>query len=316
MFEPFERDVERDVEQSMELFERAQVGEVAAIEPRQPTRVLLVVDGSSQDPLSLNFARYFREQFQAELSVLDARETATTDELAQRTGGALTARVLSKRSGNSFDQILEAIAESQCDLVVVPCPFGRDLETVGPDSAGTVIDVLLSRSSVPLLVIREPYTGAVFDRVLLALIGENEAARHAAEWAVGLAGAGVRLRLTLVLETEFYENVRQVLAAIEPERRLDPETLSQAMLHANVRLHRALQKAADARGIGYELKVLQQTDPTFDSPEMAAAHPLVVLPLERGDYASEGYVHDRIRRSRHALLIVPSADRGSAPPRE
>lgn len=313
MFEPFERDVDRDVEQSMELFRRAQVGEVAAIEPRQPARVLLVVDGSAQDALSLNFARYFRGQFQAELSVLDAREAAS-GELAQQTGAAINATVLPKASGNSFDQILNAINTTQCDLAIVPCPFGRDLEEIGADSAGTVIDVLLSRSPVPLLVIRAPYPETAFDRVLLALIRENEAARRAAEWAVGFAGAGVRLRLTLLLETEFYENVRDVLAAIEPERRLDPEMLSQAMLQANIRLHRALQKSAEARGIGYELRVVHESDFTFDSPEVAASHPLIVLALERGDFASEGYVHDRIRRSRHALLVVPSADGRSAEP--
>lgn len=313
MFEPFERDVDRDIERSMELFQRAQVGEVAAIEPRQPARVLLVVDGSSQDALSLNFASYFRDQLHAELSVLDAREAASGD-LAQQTGSALSATVLPKHSGTSFDQILNAIAETQCDLAILPCPFGRDLEEIGADSAGTVIDVLLSRSPVPLLVVRAPYSGTVFDRVVLALIGENEAARRAAEWAVGLAGTGMRLRLTLLLETEFYENVRQVLAAIEPERGLDSETLSDAMLQANVRLHRALQKSAEARSIGYELRVVNQSEFTFDSPETAASHPLIVLALERGDYASEGHVHDRIRRSRHALLIVPSVNGGSAEP--
>ncbi len=309
MFEPFERDVDRDVEESMSLFRRAQIGDVAGIEPRRAGHVLLVLDGSAQDDLSIRFAQHLHEHMGARLSVVDARETAEGNSLAAEQGSMLAATVLDRQTGESFDQILAGIDRSQCDLVILPCPYGRNLESVGPDSVGTVIDVLLSRSPVPLLVVREPYQpdGNLFDSIVIGLIGENEAAHRAAEWAVGLRQAVGQLQLVLMLETEFYENVRDLLATVAPEQRFDARTLGEALVKANVRLHRALQKSAEAHGFDYALSLRQQDESGPDPLAGAGRHPLIVLPLERGDYASEGYVHDRIRRSSHVLLVIPSA---------
>lgn len=307
MVEPSQRTVDHDIEASMDLFRRAQVGEVAPIEPRKPRRVLLVLDGSNQDEPARAFARHFTDRFHSRISVLDARETPAANELAERTAAELNAEALSKPSGESFQQILDGIEQSSCELAIVPCPYGRDLEAVGSDSTGTVIDVLLARSPVPLLVVRRPYVPEKepFHRVFLVLIGENRAAPAAAAWATALVGVSGRFELMLVLEEEFYENVRELMQTVAPGVDVTPEALSHALEKTHVRLHRGLQKAAAQAGFRYGMHTLREDEPAAVGLDDESGHPLLVLPLERGDHASEGHVHERIRHTPNPVLVVP-----------
>ncbi len=75
-------DLDRDVDASMRMFEKSKVGEAAAITPIQPSRVMLVLDGSPQDETSLNAASYLRGVFNVETVVLDARDGELGEDLA------------------------------------------------------------------------------------------------------------------------------------------------------------------------------------------------------------------------------------------
>lgn len=326
MVEPTQRDVDHDLDASRRLFERARVGEVAPIEPRRPQRLLLALDGSAQDLPSLALASGLGERFGCTTVLVDARELPgagreETDEqgvaaadLARQWSTVLEAapvEALPKPSGDSFQQILDSMDQARPDLLIVPSPFGRDLEAVGPDSTGTVIDVLLARSPVPLLVVRQPFTpqGPLFGQVQMLLGSENEAAPAAAAWAAGLVAPGGQLQLVLALEAEFYENVSVLLQVIDPTLDISPEELANALAHTHARLHRGLQKVAVSLGFRYQLRVERQGQPAApviaDEALPSAAHPLIVLPLERSDRASQGRIHDRIRFSPHPLLVVP-----------
>lgn len=308
MFEPFQRDVDRDVEQSIRLFERAQVGEVAPVEPHTPSKVLLVLDGSSQDELSIRFARHFQQRNRAAVVVTDARESIQSNEQAEAVARELGATALPKRSGEAFQQVLDGTGESGCDLVVLPSPYGRDLEAVGPDSVGTVIDVVLARTAVPVLVVRQPYKPdrEPFTRVLLVLFGENAAAPAAAAWAAGMVAQSGSVQLSLALEAEFYENVSELMQAVDPDLEISPEMLTDALVRTHARMHRSLQKTAERAGFGYSLDVRHEGETLLEALDRATDHPLLVLPLERGDHASEAHVRDHIRLSRHPLLVVPA----------
>lgn len=313
MFEPTEREVDQDVHDSMALFERAQVGEVAPISPRQPHRILLVLDGSTQDDLSIELCRRLKTRFDSALDVLDARESVSVNELAEEAARSLGATAVAKSDDESYEQILHAAAEMRSDLIVVPSPYGRDLEKIGSDSTGTVIDVLLARSPVPLLVIRQPFQvmGEPFARALIVLVSENKAAADAAAWAAGLVRTGGTAELTLVLEQEVLENVRHLIQEVDPSIQIGAEQLTQALAQSHVRLHRALQKTASAAGFQYRLLVRRESEVSMDNigraegPPTDGAEAFIVLALERGDHLSHGHVQDRIRNTRLPVLVVP-----------
>lgn len=313
MFEPTEHEVDHDVQESMALFERAQIGEVAPISPRSPKRMLLVLDGSQQDDLSIELCRRLQSRFGTGLDVLDARESISSNELAERVARSLGATAMSKSVGESYEQILRAAAENGCDLIVVPSPYGRDLEKVGSDSTGTVIDVLLARSPVPLLVTRQPFevVDEPFARAMIVLVSENKAAADAAAWAAGLVRAGGVAELMLILEQEVLENVRHLIHEVDPAIHVDAEQLTHALERTHVRLHRALQKTAGESGFDYRLVVQREAQAPVDHIGRTGDQPperidtLLVLALERGDHLSQGHVQDRIRNTRLPVLVVP-----------
>jgi hypothetical protein len=293
------------MEASKDFFERARVKPAEAVRPRRPERVLLAVDGSSQDHSATKVAEHLRDQYECAVFVVDAREHDDSNNLALQTAGTLGAQATTKTPGDSYEQILQAIRDCQADFLIAPCPYGRDLETVGPNSAGTVIDVLLSRSPVPILVIRRPFeeTAKVFRHVRMVLTAENEAARPAAARATALITPGGLLELVLVLEKEMYENVRALLQTIAPDVELTAESMSHALAHAHMNLHRSLQKTAKQVGFEYRLQLLLEgEEPIADGKQPPRV--LRVLALERADHSSQGNVRDRIRLSPDPLLVV------------
>jgi hypothetical protein len=304
--EPTRRKLDRDVEDSMDLFNRARVGPVAAVETRRPETVLLALDGSTQDSFGIAVARQLRERFGCRLAVVDAREGDVPEDLAIEAAHSLGGQAEPKRKDDSFTQILNAVESSKCDLLITPCPYGRDLEIVGPDSAGTVIDVLLARSPVPILVVRKPYEDQadLFHQVVMTLSAENEAAADAAAWATGLIAPQGTFYLILVLEREMYQNVAALMQAIAPDMDVSIDSLSHALAQNYMRLHRGLQKAASRQGFTYKLKLEIEGETEPIAPNDAPRPTLRVLALERDDHVSQGIVQSHIRQSLHPVLVA------------
>jgi hypothetical protein len=178
-----------------------------------------------------------------------------------------------------------------------------------------VIDVLLARSPVPVLVVRQPYEpqGEMFRRVRMILTAENEVAPMAAAWAAGLVGRGGAFELILVLEREMYENFHSLIQSIAPEMEVSADSLSNALAQNYMRLHRGLQKTAAAAGFEYKLKLQVGGGPATPATTDDGSRSLLVLALERSDPGSQGSVASRIRQSLNPVLVV-SGGGGPAPP--
>jgi len=309
-------DLDRDVDQSMRMFERAHVGSTQPLTPIRPARVLLVLDGSDQDATSVAAATHLRETVNTETLVLDARDAsdvrdstaamARASELA--TGAAKQvsgARAISRPAGEAFEAILQSLATHEVNLVIVPCPFGRSFEKVGADSVGTVIDILLSRCSVPLLVVRNPAQSlAACSRRVCMLVGsECDVEGRAAAWAFGLAAPGGEVSLNLVVEKEHFENVRAVLEEIDPGKEFDIAALSDVLARTHQNLHSSMTKTADQLGVRYRL-IPQTGDSPPPNSLAGGEEKLLVMPLEVDDRFTQGFVIDRIRHSPHCVLVV------------
>ena len=300
-------DLDREVDASMRMFEKSKVGEAALITPIKPSRVMLVLDGSPQDETSVAAANHLRDAFNVETVVLDARDGPNEQDLAvSRAADVAGARPIRREEGDSYEAILAAIQTHSVDLLIVPCPFGRSFENVGTDSAGTVIDVLLSRCPCPLLVIRrdDQLLADCVSRLSVTVGSECDVETRAAAWAFGLAGSGATITLNLVIEKEQFENIRSIIEAMSPEQSFDAEQFSDALTKTHKAIHAAMAKTAAASGLTYHLRPqageVAPPNPLNDSKKM-----LIVMPLEVDDRFGQGFVQDRIRRSPHPVLIVP-----------
>ena len=308
-----ENDLGREVDAAMRMFEKSKVGPAAAITPMVPARVLLVMDGSSQDQTSINAAQYLRDRFDTETLILDARDRPEDidpediiDLAVERTNSVSGSRPIKRAEGDSYDAVLAALETHQVDLVIVPCPFARSFEHVGADSAGTVIDVLLSRCNRPMLVIRrdDQQVEQCVGSVSMVVGGECDMEFRAAAWAFGLASEKANVTLDLVVEKEQYQNIRSIIEALTPEAKFDTEQFREALTKTHQAIHDAMSKTANATGVSYRMRP-QAGESAPPNLMTESTKMLIVMPLEVDDRFGQGFVQDRIRRSPHPVLVVP-----------
>lgn len=308
-----ENDLDREVDASMRMFQKSKVGPAAAITPVVPARIMLVLDGSSQDQTSINAAQYLRDRFDVETLVLDARDRPDDidpedqiDLAVERTNSVTGSRPIKRKEGDSYDAILAALSEHAVDLVIVPCPFARSFEQVGADSAGTVIDVLLSRCDRPLLVVRrdDQQLAQCVDRVSMVVGGECDMETRAAAWVFGMASEKANVSLDLVIEKEQYENIKSIIEAVAPESTFDADQFREALTKTHQSIHDSMSKTASTIGVSYRMRP-QAGESAPPNLMTESTNMLLVMPLEVDDRFGQGFVQDRIRRSPHPVLVIP-----------
>lgn len=309
MTDPTRRQVDADIENSMHLFKRADVGAVASIQPARPKRVLVALDGSSQDFATALLAKQLTVRLATQTAYIfipATEETRISDDALEELK-TISATPLTETAESNYDQLLQGVSSFDADLLIVPCPFGRDFKSLGEDSTGTVIDVLAARATIPMIAVRRPdATGRDPLRHLrIVLTGENSAAQLAARWATGLVHPEGTLELLLLVEESFFENFREALHAIQPDVVITYEDLENALARTYGKLHAALQRASREFGFKYELLVRYEADERPITPEDPRTHPaLMVVGLERNSHDSQSEVQDFVRRSPHPTLVV------------
>ncbi|MEM6689428.1 MAG: universal stress protein [Planctomycetota bacterium] len=306
----------RQVDDSMRLFQRSQVGPTELIAGVKPTRVVAVLDGSPQDEATIESAIHLRDVYNTETVLLDESPPnasmitgdgeTTNNELAVAAVNRISgSRPLPRREGEPFESILAAVSAVDPDLVIVPCPLGRSLESLGADSTGTVADMLLARCPKPILFMRREtaHLQQAVQDVQMLVGAESHMHLRAAGWVFGLIGEGGKLSLNLVIDREHFENIRAIVEALHPEDDLDVSEFSRAMTETHKKLHTAMQRTANERNLSYALRP--------QTAEVAPPHPLdddsqnlLVMSLEAGDQFNAGFVRDRLRRSPHPVLVI------------
>lgn len=304
-----ESDLSRDVDESMRMFERSQVGRAGSIAPIRPERVLWVLDGSPQDNAAAASAAYLRQHCDATVLVMDGRDQDSQgdDEIASQWGESVPGiEIIARPEGDSYDAMLEAIKQHQIDLLIVPCPFGRSFEHVGVDSAGTVIDVLLSRCPVPLLVIRrdDQHLGDCAMNIRMMVGSQCDVEVRAAGWVFGLAAKNATVTLNLVIDKEQFTNMRSIIEAMQPGTQIDTQQFAEALTKSHQSLHASMSNSASDLELEYHL-IPQAGEDAPPNPLNDQRQMLLVMPLEVDDRFGQGFVHDRVRRSPHPVLVVP-----------
>lgn len=307
MPDPTQRGVDLGLSNSMELFERADIGAATEISQLRPTKVLVAPDGSTQDHALTLLAKQLHGRLSCELGYLatDGELSASLEQFAET--GATRVNVDASIE-HDYDQILHGVQSFGADLLMLPCPYRRDFESLGEDSAGTVMEVIAARSEIPAIFIRRP--DAVgrdpSNHVRIILTRENAAAAETARWAAGLVQPDGRLELLLMVEESVYKNFKEIMQSLQPDVEFDPADLENALARTYARLHAGLQRASQEYGFAYDLLIRYEADEQPITPEHPKTHPaLIALGLVRHDHDSRNEVYDFVRRSPHPVLVVP-----------
>lgn len=307
MPDPTRRHVDNELSDSMDLFERADIGAAIEISQRRPKKVLVATDGSTQDHALTMFAKQLQGRLSCEIGYL-ATDGESSVSAEQRVEADATRVDVDASIEHDYDQILAAAESFGADLLMLPCPYRRDFESLGEDSAGTVMEVIAARSEIPTIFIRRP--DAVgrdpSNHVRIILTRENAAATKTAGWAAGLVQSSGRLELLLMVEESMYKNFREIMNSLQPNAEFNPDDLEDALARTYARLHAGLQRASREHGFSYDLIIRYEADEQPITPEHPKTHPaLIALGLVRHDHDSRNEIHDFVRRSPHPVLVVP-----------
>lgn len=303
------RDVERFVEEQVEAFEEALHG-VRPVELPATETILLALDQSQQDELVVSLGTALAHRLHADLvltsgfpeEAADAAEAYVSKIRERLRRGGLESRVLWPTGEEPFERILRTVDEAKADLLVLPAPYFRDIETLGEDSVGTTLDVVLTRSPIPVLVVRDPQVDAeeVLERVRLAIFDADSSSHRAAEWALALVAQG-RLAVLALVEEELVERIE---GALGPEA-ISEEEIAERLARGFVPLVSAVVRWCAERGmecdVTYETEdlvrgILEGTD---DKPAL-----LVLRGYVPEDRPAEKVARDVILRSRMPVLVV------------
>lgn len=269
-----------DLRRQMAAFEAARVEEAVELAPPKIERILAVLDGSDQQPLV----------------------TALAGAMAARTGATV-----SQWSGSGPDVHAEILATaSECQLMVVPSPFGRNYAEMH-DTLSTAMDLVLTRGSIPVCIARGPIENpdACVQHPIVSLTLDRHRKVAATNAAVALARGGGTVDLLSVVDPEQGIHREELLG-----RFLEPGDLSVDVLEglASARaaaLTAALMRQSDELDIEPRVH-FRVGDPVETLLEAGEEHPgLLVTGLQRDPTKVE---HEAARRlvlaSRLPVLLV------------
>lgn len=203
--EPFESS--ENLDEDVGMFEAATHCPVVELPIPEIRTIVLALDGSNQDSTTRGYA----------------------EQVAARTG----AKIETLTGPGKAAEILQAIERHHADLLVVDVPYGQDFDELGCDSLGSVVDVLLVKSKIPVLCVRavqeEASIQAGLNSVIVPIAIADEQVARALGWAFGLSGKDGRIDIVAVADGDVLSEAGHYakgLAKLPP----DASQLSRALL--------------------------------------------------------------------------------------
>ena len=279
--EPFES--LRNLNECVGMFEAATHPTVTTVTPPTPSVVYVARDGSNQD------------------------ETAARAAVIL----AGTARVVEGTLGAGVAEILTAARDAKADAIVVPVPYGRDYSTLKGESLGSVVDMLLLESTVPVLCVRdvldEAALAAAFARpVLPVTVGAGiDGGAKAAGWAIRTVPPTGEIDLVAVADDDVIEEARRYLDETPGDRDALGDRVRRGIGRAIGGLSSTIQKWAFDRGAEARVQtVVGQFVPSVF--EVVGDQPRLIVWSAKRDHNCPSFhrATDLILASRGPVLIV------------
>lgn len=306
---------DEDLAESLSFFEAAVSAHPVELPPVALKTILLAIDQSNQDPTAEGLATALARRHGAQIQLIyayeqgeaEARDRYQSERLHAIQSSGVSATSVAKTPGSSFEQILAAVTATQSDLIIVPAPYLDDLRVLGADSIGVNLDLLMRRSPVPILVVREPQAtpAASLKRIVAPLTLHEVENAAAAAWALALIEEAGALELLEVADTESLDAAKRFLTPAQIAEQMSPQILAGKESQEHASLTAAVQKRATERSLGCRVTV--QVGPAVKTiAEVCNAQDQLVITGCPSDHTSSAYqrVLAVIRESRNPLLVV------------
>ncbi|MFT4511626.1 MAG: hypothetical protein ACI89X_003581 [Planctomycetota bacterium] len=196
---------DKDLQEQMAQFEAARITAPVELSPQVVGKIVAVHDGTDQD------------------ATVDALAGA----MAKR--AAVELQTISPQVGDEDAVLAELLAAAgKGDVLVVPCPFGRDYLAEGQLSLSTTIDLLLAKSEAAICIARGPVEDAehTITHPLVALQIDRHRKVQATSLALTFAKDGGEILLLSTVDPHNSLRDEEMLARNLDPRDLSPEVLS------------------------------------------------------------------------------------------
>lgn len=265
---------------SMQAFTAAAAGHVT-LPALSLGRLLVALDGSDQDPSTRALAAL----------------------VAARTGAA----VLEAAGLRSAQEVLQAATMEAVGLIIMDAPFGEDFGVAGHESLGTAVDLVLSRSTTPVLVIREPAAdlGTSFQDILIPIVHSSARTPNEVAWALALTGAGGRVEVLDVPDLSVVEEAKLLLGDAIDVAALREEALRRTAQRDAAPLVNAAREVAAGTGVEVVLTVeVGQLTAVVD--QATRGRPRLLITTLPGSCGTPDYhrARDLALRARWPVLFV------------
>jgi hypothetical protein len=220
----------------------------------------------------------------------------------------LTASAVNRSDkARSWDLVLAARETIGCDLVIMDAPYLDDFNDLGTSSAGTHLDMLLARCSVPLLIVRAPQEEPreELEDVWMATVFSLEENASAAGWAFQLISRDGTMHVLVIADTGRLESIEHLLQDVVDIHTLDDQILIALECKDKAGLIGALQRTAVERDLQCTVRTRIGEALHILSEEMQDQTGIAVItrPKQRDSDAYQR-VLAVVRNSRHPVLVV------------
>jgi len=284
-YEPFE--LAENMEEDLGLFEAAVKPREAPLDLGPQPCILLVTDGSNQDPTAQTVAARAQSALSAEI---------------------VTAAATSLEDLEQAESILARAADASAGLLVLPVPLGEDITELESLSLGSAADCLLQLSSIPMLCIREPLADGeldeLFDTVLVAISRNDPRTREALAWAFRLAKR--EIVLCQLADRDSMDEARQLLEGRQEDSSVEQAVVQRAVNSRLGPLVGIAQRYANRQDIGLHVDFrLGSPARQVPSAAQASGSSLVIAPrLPDPRESPDHVVQDILLALRLPVLVV------------
>ena len=304
---------EQELRENMDLFTASLASERVTLASPQLHTIIVALDQSNQDAATEGMAVALAQRYGARLHLTCAAlvwDEAKAQYVSERQQ-ALAERGLqvthSREEGSPVEQILEADRSEQADLIIFCAPYLEDFLALGYESVGSNTDLLLRRSTTPLLIVREPHddADACLRRVLCPLTQHEREDLAEASWALTVLAPGGHLRILGVADEEAIAMAEHLVGQHIELHAFDLNLLAGMNAPKSAGLIAALQRRTQEAHLGCTVTVEAGEFVARVAAHANAEPCLVVLGgLQTGADLMSQRLYALVRALRHPVLVV------------
>ena len=306
----------KKIDEKIRAFEKAIITKEIELNPENIAKIFLAIDShdnaSEISKNAIKIALNIAIRFQAEVYIAcispTNEELKISEKLVEDNIKLFESKKISVTGscslGRPSEHIIELSLKFNPDLIIMTIPYGERTESFDIETLGSTVDLVIRKSSFPILLVRKPVFNAKdITKNILLVINKKENVK-ATEFALTLVEKGSKIKILSITEKQIAEKIENIVQTIS-KTDLEKETIKQVHKEEFQNLIYKISEKLKNQGIKIERIHLFGNWVKLILEEMKQNHTIIVLStdaVENDFLVSE--VENVVKRSKIPALIV------------